>query len=185
MNPSSPPRKFWKLAKGFSLAELLIALLILGEIATFTIPKILSAQADSRKMAILKETLSALSAATYQNCLEPSQSSNPYQYLTSKINTVKQCPTNSATEGCWDPAAVSGDGIEPGFTMHNGASIAGIRNGNWTGDTFMVDYNGLEGPNLANTDQFQLIINLNSPTSLWGAQRCQVTIGSPSLQQLL
>lgn len=42
---------------GFTLAELLIALTILGVIATFTIPKILTAQQASTYNAIAKETM--------------------------------------------------------------------------------------------------------------------------------
>jgi prepilin-type N-terminal cleavage/methylation domain-containing protein len=45
---------------GFTLAELLIALGILGVIATFAIPKILVAQQDTKRKAVLKETMAAL-----------------------------------------------------------------------------------------------------------------------------
>lgn len=48
---------------GFSLAELLIALAILGVIATFTIPKVLQSNQDSRLNAIAKETAAMLSNA--------------------------------------------------------------------------------------------------------------------------
>ena len=51
---------------GFTLAELLVALLILGEIATFTIPKILVSQQNGRSRAAAKEIAAAVSAA-YQN----------------------------------------------------------------------------------------------------------------------
>jgi len=51
---------------GFTLAELLIALAILGEIATFTIPKIISAQTNSKNNAVAKETMSAMGAAYQQ-----------------------------------------------------------------------------------------------------------------------
>jgi prepilin-type N-terminal cleavage/methylation domain-containing protein len=51
------------LQSGFTLAELLIALAILGVIATFTIPKILQAQQDSKYNAIAKEDAAAMSAA--------------------------------------------------------------------------------------------------------------------------
>jgi len=50
-------------AFGFTLAELLIALMILGEIATFTIPKILTTQQSQRFNAIVKEDLASLAAA--------------------------------------------------------------------------------------------------------------------------
>lgn len=49
--------------KGFTLAELLIALAILGLIAVFTIPKVLVAQQDEAKKAKAKEVASAISGA--------------------------------------------------------------------------------------------------------------------------
>jgi prepilin-type N-terminal cleavage/methylation domain-containing protein len=52
-----------KRASGFTLAELLIALAILGVIATFTIPKILTAQQNSQKNAAAHEVISALAGA--------------------------------------------------------------------------------------------------------------------------
>lgn len=51
---------------GFTLVELLIALAILGVIATFTIPKILTAQQNERNEAIAKETAAMISAAYQQ-----------------------------------------------------------------------------------------------------------------------
>jgi type II secretory pathway pseudopilin PulG len=48
---------------GFTLAELLIAVLILGEIATFTIPKIISAQQNGRYKTEAKQLAGTLSAA--------------------------------------------------------------------------------------------------------------------------
>ena len=52
-------------ASGFTLAELLICLQILAVIATFTIPKIITSQQDSRYRAIVKEN-AAMVAAAYQ-----------------------------------------------------------------------------------------------------------------------
>ncbi|MEB3287155.1 MAG: prepilin-type N-terminal cleavage/methylation domain-containing protein [Vampirovibrionales bacterium] len=45
----------------FTLAELLIALLILGVIATFTIPKVLTSQTNARAKAIAKEVAGTIS----------------------------------------------------------------------------------------------------------------------------
>lgn len=55
---------------GFTLAELLIALAILGIIAAFTIPKILSAQQDQRNIAITKEAVAMVTAAYQKYKLE-------------------------------------------------------------------------------------------------------------------
>ena len=49
--------------KGFTLAELLIALAILGVIATFTIPKILDSGSSSKHNAIVKEAAGMISGA--------------------------------------------------------------------------------------------------------------------------
>jgi len=49
--------------RGFTLAELLIALAILGVIATFTIPKVLQASTSGQNTAIAKEAASMVSGA--------------------------------------------------------------------------------------------------------------------------
>ena len=49
--------------KGFTLAELLISLAILGVIATFTIPKILSSSSSGQNTAVAKEVASMVSGA--------------------------------------------------------------------------------------------------------------------------
>jgi len=49
--------------RGFTLAELLISLSILGAIATFTIPKIITSQATSKYNAIAKESAAMVSEA--------------------------------------------------------------------------------------------------------------------------
>ncbi len=48
---------------GFTLAELLIALAILGVIATFTIPKVLNSSTSGQNSAITKEAMSMVSGA--------------------------------------------------------------------------------------------------------------------------
>lgn len=48
---------------GFTLAELLIALVIIGEIATFTIPKIITSQQNNTYNAKAHEAISMVSAA--------------------------------------------------------------------------------------------------------------------------
>lgn len=59
-----PPTRL-KRFKGFTLAELLISLLILGEIATFTIPKVITGQQRSASNANAKEAV-AMIAASFQ-----------------------------------------------------------------------------------------------------------------------
>jgi len=56
--------------KGFTLAELLIALALLGVIAAFTIPKVLQATGTQENAAKLKETVSSLESAWYNMKLQ-------------------------------------------------------------------------------------------------------------------
>lgn len=61
---------------GFTLAEILISLGILGVIATFTIPKVLMAQQDQKYNAIAKENIAMVAAAFQQAQLAGNISAN-------------------------------------------------------------------------------------------------------------
>jgi prepilin-type N-terminal cleavage/methylation domain-containing protein len=75
--------------KGFTLAELLIAVAILGEIATFTIPKIVSAQQNGAYKAASKEAAATISQAYALYRLENTVSSSTrFGDMTSYINYV-------------------------------------------------------------------------------------------------
>jgi type II secretory pathway pseudopilin PulG len=54
---------WWKRATGFTLAELLICILILGEIATFTIPKLIVSQQNKTYNSQAKEAIAMISGA--------------------------------------------------------------------------------------------------------------------------
>ena len=110
-------------SKGFTLAELLISLLIIAEIATFTIPKIISASANTQNQAIAKETAGMVSASfsTYQlkNTLSSSTKGSD---LTQYMNYVKVDTSTSYT-------AVSGTALQqcsttlPCLTLHTGGVL--------------------------------------------------------------
>ena len=88
--------------KGFTLAELLIALLIIAEIATFTIPKVLTSQYDARRKAVFKEVIGMVNAVQYQGWqMGEITVAESKSYFFSHINAVKVCTSNSSTEGCW------------------------------------------------------------------------------------
>lgn len=108
--------------RGFTLAELLIALVILGLIATFTIPKVLNSQANSQNIAVTKEIVSAISGAyqAYQQSNTP-QASTGMSDLTPYLNYVKRDST-STVDG--DNVVPTADCSTVGFycyRMHNGA----------------------------------------------------------------
>jgi len=85
---------------GFTLAELLISLAILGVIATFTIPKILQAQQTSQKTALSKEAASIISGAFQQYQFNNGiTSSTKISDLTQYMNYVSVDTTSTVDEG--------------------------------------------------------------------------------------
>jgi prepilin-type N-terminal cleavage/methylation domain-containing protein len=79
---------------GFTLAELLIALAILGVIATFTIPKVLNSATSGQNTSVAKEVAGMISGAfssyTLNNTLSTSsepESLTPYMNYVSIVTT--------------------------------------------------------------------------------------------------
>lgn len=161
---SLKPQRFM----GFTLAELLVALLILGEIATFTIPKILNSQQNGQRIAVFKETYSTISELTYRGYLMGSIAAGSNGgYLRNNMNSVKICPDNSSTQGCWTQPGDVTEAGEPGLILHNGATISGLNDSpGGPGNAFLIDWNGPASPNIEGTDQlFLLMCYGSSPCS--------------------
>jgi prepilin-type N-terminal cleavage/methylation domain-containing protein len=109
---------------GFTLSELLIALMILGEIATFTIPKVLISQANRRYNASAKEAASmisgSLTAYLRNNTLTASTSAGdltPYMnYLATDASTTIDLAQTDTTRAC--------NGTTYGCVkLHNGGTL--------------------------------------------------------------
>ncbi len=112
---------------GFTLAELLIALAILGVIATFTIPKVLQAQQNQSNVAKAKEVASMLSAALKQHEAKGLLNSSTYgkdlfaymnyvNYDTSSVIDVH--PNYNAPTGTFNCS-----GGNPCIRLHNGSVL--------------------------------------------------------------
>lgn len=103
--------------KGFTLAELLIALAILGVIATFTIPKVLQSTTSGQNTAIAKEAASMISGAHAAH-----QMSNTFAatttagVLTQYMNYVSTSTANITVGG---DTCGEADGMC--LNLHNGA----------------------------------------------------------------
>ncbi len=159
MAPARPQKK------GFTLAELLVSLLILGEIATFTIPKILASQQNGMKKAILKETIATLEQIKYEEIDIGGSTDSSTNIFLDNINAVKVCKTNTQTQGCYSYNTY------PGAVLHNGAILASFDGWvpNWGSpgcyvDGILIDWNGDSGPNLDGDDRLSLIINKSDYT---------------------
>jgi type II secretory pathway pseudopilin PulG len=122
--PPGQPKQTRNRAGAFTLAELLISLAILAEIATFTIPKVLSAQQNGQKTAIVKETAAMLSAAYSQYQLNGTISSNTNgQALTPYMNYVKVDTTSNLDPRPGGSARDCNDGGSVCLRLHNGALL--------------------------------------------------------------
>ncbi|WMU93337.1 hypothetical protein EMOOHJMP_00143 [Microcystis phage MaAM05] len=112
--------------QGFTLAELLISLAILGVIATFTIPKILTAQQNSQKVAIVKEIAGTIAGA-YQKAQQDgviNANTTPgilFPYMNYVSAQTSGNIDNTLPWGGANPCSVS----MPCYTLHNGAKIQG------------------------------------------------------------
>lgn len=118
-------RPFQRSGRAFTLAELLIALTILGVIAIFTIPKILQSQSQDKFNSLTKETAGMITGAydAYKrvNTADTStkgSSLTPYMNYVSvdTTSTVDYSPNQgSATISCASPALC--------LRLHNGGVL--------------------------------------------------------------
>lgn len=108
---------------GFTLAELLIALAILGVIATFTIPKVLNAQADSKFKATAKEAAGIVAEALHQVRLrEGITATTTAGTILPYLNYVKQ-ETFGLVDNGQGLGTLNCAGTATCLRMHNGGTL--------------------------------------------------------------
>ncbi len=171
--------------KGFTLAEVLITLGIIGVVAAITLPTLIKNYQKHETVNRLKETYSILYQAirmseTENGLLETweipntSFTANTYtygkaffeQYLKPYIKVVKECKYLS--NECWADEYIWSNGVaddEFFLASKNKAYSLVLANGSVIGfyprDTFCevwVDLNGKKGPNKLGKDTFEIFI---------------------------
>lgn len=118
-------------SRGFTLAELLISLAILGVIAVFAIPKVLESSRDSKLNAVARESASMLRDAYSFYKIESYPEWNllavDANTFVNKMNYVKVDTTTTAAQMQTPPAGeVKLDdctATEPCLVLHNGAML--------------------------------------------------------------
>ncbi|MEB3286155.1 MAG: type II secretion system protein [Vampirovibrionales bacterium] len=110
--------------KGFTLAELLIALAILGVIATFTIPKVLLANQSQQYNALGKEAIGAISEAFQAYKLQNSISAsfNPGN-VTPYLNYVRVVTNGLLMDHRPPETSWACDSASPCYRLHNGGTL--------------------------------------------------------------
>jgi prepilin-type N-terminal cleavage/methylation domain-containing protein len=155
----------------FTLAELLIALAILGVIATFTIPKVLQSQQDSKKTAIFKETIAAIAGVVQSSLLTgdgPPRTQYMWPLFQKHLNYIKHCTTDAIAEGCWiDRSGSSMDDNNEGYVLPNGATLIDVSYSSFTAGGISIDWNGLAGPNVFGDDRMHVLFVFDDWTA-WG-----------------
>jgi prepilin-type N-terminal cleavage/methylation domain-containing protein len=108
--------------RGFTLAELLISLLILAEIATFTIPKVLYTQQNTSYRAAAKEVAGMISDAylryrTSNTVTATTSLTDLVPYLNYTKRDTATLIDDQNTGGTWDCSSF------PCYRLHNGGMI--------------------------------------------------------------
>jgi prepilin-type N-terminal cleavage/methylation domain-containing protein len=150
--------------RAFTLSELLIAVAVLGFIATFAIPKVLTAVEEHRKVTVFKESYGIVSQAIDKLFIEGIDGNighvAMYAKLQEYIAAVKYCPNNALTEGC-RTTTLSGWEVRPAMVLQNGAVVhISIYDPtvSWPSNIeFELDYNGDAGPNTAGAGGFSTL----------------------------
>ncbi len=112
----------------FTISELLIALGIIGLIATFTVPKVLNGIDQTQKESVFKQTLGMLHTVLAEGYVDGNLEDCGFvNYFRDRLNYRKHCSTSSDTQGCWPPNGYEYrphfEESKAGFVLHNGAMI--------------------------------------------------------------
>ena len=160
------------LKSGFTLAEVLITLAIIGVIATITIPALIGNVDSQKNKAAMKVAYSNIAQAIKLLQLDGfifTDNSHFMDALSSKMNYSKKCTSSNSLGNCWSSNSDIYAGLDPvsigdSIVLNNGQFI-GIAQGvdpstdsDYKGDAvLMVDSNGIKPPNKICQDIFYLV----------------------------
>lgn len=176
--------------KGFTLAEVLIALVIIGVIAAMTVPTLMNRTNNQEFVSKLKKTYSTLSQVTNKIIAEegPVKSwedktiDDVYELYKSKLNNAKECGPNTGcvsqgvykkldggSSGLWDEhegyrKLILADGVQVIFSELN-LNCTKTNDTQYGSKDFCmfidVDLNGERKPNAIGRDEFEFVLKNN------------------------
>ena len=184
--------------KGFTLAEVLVTLAVIGIVASLTIPSLMKSYEKQQWISGYKETYSIISQATKMIEADnggtligawsfgTNDESGIYNAYKPYLKASKDCGLvgGHMTYGCYASSYknLSGNGYPiSGYNsliLTNGASVA--FNAGIGRDYIYIDTNGLKGPNVRGKDLHLLVVNSNGvkPDVWW--YHSSREIGCPS-----
>ena len=115
---------------GFTLTELLVSLTVIGLIAAFAVPKIMTDTTRTQTRMQLKEGLNTIESLVMQGFADGDIVENSTESVTTYVmdhvrNVKRICRTSARAEGCAGPTASLhwNNGAGPGILLNNGGLI--------------------------------------------------------------
>ena len=180
---SNKPRLAFKW--GFTLAELLVSLGVLGLIAGLTIPSIVTNVEKGKRQALIKEGFQAISSivqAGYMNgdfdditswdIVNQKGTGSIVDYFNQKLNATYRCNTNDTSKGCgkYMSALLLPNGTRPWSSPvpwnHNAVWIMPSRAMYWIHGTSRVDRNRIEWDITSDAYAADLFIGGKNPSTV-------------------
>jgi prepilin-type N-terminal cleavage/methylation domain-containing protein len=136
---------------GFTLAELLVGLAVLGLISALTIPSVFTSIRDHQRRTTIKEATSIVHHLVH-NALNNGKGSVSLNDIRA-INSIRMCDTTDATRRTSTSVmyeASSDNNV--GFVLPSGAYVWAISPVAANADHFIIDWNGNAGANVVGDD---------------------------------
>ena len=141
---------------GFTLAEVLVTLMIIGVIAAMTIPSLMQSTAQQEYRAAFKKAVSMINQAVTLNYALDGRDATDYSettfidLMTQRLNVMSMDGSNAmyTADGMWFQATKEGDGVTADGANCNANDSATPSN---VCSVVIVDVNGMKGPNRPTT----------------------------------
>jgi prepilin-type N-terminal cleavage/methylation domain-containing protein len=152
-----------KLAQtGFTLAELLVTVGLIGTIAAITLPGVLDGMATSNRRVVMKDTLKILTEAAESLTLQGNVPTDTYQAMVSRIRVLKKDDTNKI------------------ITLHNKATLASFNNycgATGRAESIAIDLEGRGRADLTNNNVVWVVVSWEPNNTL----SCDTDTTTPGL----